>query len=262
VGGAAFGGPAVALGLAPGRPPREAARLALLACAGGLCGPLGSAPMFALVQPGLTSVLAPLGLALGLVLGIHRRQGCEATPAPAPGAGPRLLLAAAVPAWALAVLVSPGAGLGLALAVVFVANLLPGRRPAAQAEPERLAWLGAAVLLVLLLVPAGTLDLLAWSLPDLRIEAGSLLAPGAGLAGFVAGALVPAVPLGLAGALAFSSDPAALDLSVRAPLLAGLAVGGAGWPLLLAGPGVLRAGFGRWLVAVGLLVAWLALQGG
>jgi hypothetical protein len=235
--------------------------LALVACAGGLCGPLGSAPLFALGQPGLLARLAPLGLALGLLLGVHRRRPCEAAPAPAPGAGSRVLLAAALPVWALAVLVGPAAGLGLALAVVVVANLLAGGRPEARPDPARLGWLGATAVLVLLLVPAGTLDFLAGGLPDLRIEAGSLLGPGAGLAGLAAGALVPGVPLGLAGALAFCSDPPALDLTVRGPLLAGLALGGAGWPLLLAGPGVLRAGLGRWAMAVGVLLAWLALQG-
>jgi hypothetical protein len=259
VGGAAFGALPVALGLAPGRDARGAAGLVLAAVAGGLCGPLGSAPMLLLFGPGMLAMLWPLGLALGLVAAVAGRSSAKQEPEL--GLGPKLLLAASPPLWLLAVLCSPTAA--LAVGLVLVAGLVAWRQPRGGYSPS---WRGALsrlglLVCVLLLVPAGVLDFLTWSLDGARVLVASMLDAGFGLATLGLGALLGAPPVGLAGALAASSDPAAFPVAMRAAIVAGAALGATIPTLRRAGPGVLRAGLGRWAAAVALLLGWLAWVG-
>ena len=256
LGGAAFGALPVALGLAPGQPPARAARLALAAVAGGLCGPLGSAPLLLLWDRGVLALLWPLGLALLALAALGRADAAGAAPQ---GPAPRILLAASVPLWLLALLGSPVLALGVGLALVWglaawqrPAGLLPGLRPALR--------LIAVCTCVLLLVPSGVLDFLAWSLDDARVVLGGLLELGFGLAGLAVAALVGGPALALAGALSVCSDPSSFVPGLRAALVAGAAVGGLAPVLVAAGPRVLRAGVGRWALAALLLLAWLGLQ--
>lgn len=259
VGGAAFGALPVALGLARGRDPLGSARLALAAVAGGLCGPLGSVPLLLLFGPGLLSMLWPLAFALVLVAAVPSRGA--AVPLDEPGLAPRVLLVASPVLWLLAVLVSPVAALVVGLAIV--GGLVVWQRVDAAHWP---AWRSgvqqlALLICVLLLVPAGVLDFLTWSLDGARVLLSSLLDAGLGLAALGLGVLLGAPPVGLASALAASSDPAAFPATMRAAVVAGAAVGALLPVLRWAGPGVLRAGLGRWAVAVAWLLVWLAWVG-
>jgi len=257
LGGATFGALPVALGLAYGRKPSHAVRITIAAVGGGLCGPLGSAPLLLLGAGELLPMLWPLGLALGALAAL---PGAGGAPAPVQGLSSRILLALALPLWLLAVLVSPSLALGIALVLVW-ALVARQRAPAVPWPPWKGALqLGSLLLCVLLLVPAGVLDFLAWGLDDARVLLGSLLDVGFGLAGLGLAALVGGVPLALAGALAACSDPAGFPPGLRAALVAGAAVGGMVPIMVAAGPAVLRAGLGRWAVAVLLLLGWLAFH--
>jgi hypothetical protein len=256
MGGAAFGALPVALGLAHGRAPRPEARLTLAAVAGGLCGPLGSAPILLLVEPGVLPLLWPLGLGLGLLAALPLRG--STSEAGTSDLAQRVLLVAALPLWLLGLFGSPAAALGVGLVLVW--GLVAWRRPSATPWP---GWRGAvrvlgSLICVLLLVPAGVLDLLTWGLDDARMLLGSLLDTGFGLGSWLAAGLLGGGPVGLAGALAACSDPGAYPPQLRAALIAGASVGAMLPTLRWAGPGVLRAGLGRWAAAVGLLLAWLA----
>jgi len=257
LGGAAFGALPVALGLVYGREPSDAARITLAAVGGGLCGPLGSVPLLLLGAGELLPMVWPLGLALGAVAVV---PGAGRALAPAQGTSPRILLALALPLWLLAVLVSPPLALGIALVLVWA--LVAWQRSSTVPWPS---WkgalrLGSLLLCVLLLVPAGVLDFLAWGLDDARVLVGSLLDLGFGLAGLGLAALVGGAPVALAGALAAVSDPAGFPPGLRAALVAGAVVGGMVPIMVAAGPAVLRAGLGRWALAVLLLLGWLAFH--
>ena len=257
VGGAAWGALPLALAQARGQHPRQAARLVLAAVAGGLCGPLGSAPLLLLGDRGVLALLWPLGLALAALAALPLRgvpQGSARG-----GFASWLLLGASLPVWLLAVLVAPQVALLVGLVLVW--GLVVWRRPAV-AWP---AWrpgvsLVAVLLCVLMLVPAGVLDFLAAGLDDARVMVGSLLDAGFGLAGLALGAALGGVPIGLAGALTACSDPVSLSPGLRAALIAGAAVGALIPVLSWVGSGALRAGWGRWAGAALLLMAWLALR--
>ncbi len=255
VGGADFGAVPVALALASGRSPSQAARLGLAAVAGGLCGPLGSAPMLLLVEPGVLQALWPLGLALGLIALLPASGGV--TLEPGPSARPLLLAAPAL--WLLAVLAPPWVALLLGLVLVWglvIWRRPPGLLPEFEPSLRLLTLLSCA----LLLLPAGLLDYLSWGLEDAGVLLGSLLDAGFGLAGLMLGMLVGGAPVALVAVETLGADPRLLDGGLRAVLVAGAAVGGALPLAALAGRGVLRAGLGRWALAVVVLLAWLALR--
>ncbi len=254
LGGAALGGLPVALGLAADRPPAQAARLAIAAIGGGLCGPLGSAPLLLLGGPELIGALWPLGLALG-VLAASPPWGPPPL-ARSTDSAARVLLFACLPLWALAVWGSPQWALiaGLVLVVGLTAWRRVGRiTPSVQPALHLLGLLAC----VALLVPAGVLDFLAWGLDDARIVLGGLLDAGFGLASLGLAALATGPALALTGALAICSDPTLFDPGLRAALVAGAAVGGLVPVMAWMGPGVLRAGAGRWALAVSALLVWL-----
>jgi hypothetical protein len=257
LGGAAFGALPVALGLAPERSPRSLARIGLAAVAGGLCGPLGSAPMLLLGDAASRALLWPLGLALGIIAMLPWGAEDDAGPV---ASGPRVLLLAAPPLWLLAWLGSPLwallAGLVLVWGLVLArpatpTGTLPGWRPVAH--------LVSVVVCVLLLVPAGLLDFLVQGVDEVHTLLGGLLDAGFGLAGLGLAGLVGGVPLALAGALTVSSDPASLDAGMRAGLVAGAALGTLLPGLGLAHPRMLRAAPGLWALALVALLAWLAV---
>ncbi len=264
VGGAAFGALPVALGLGLGRPPRSAARLALLAMAGGLCGPLGNEALLLLYEPSLLAMLWPLGVVVGLV----------ALPA-SPGGGPAshrekrvknpcgpVLLGAAPLVWALAVLVSPGVGLAAGLLVVYGSVVwcrLRGHVLNAAPDWRVLSWLVSVSICVLLLVPAGVLDLLTSELDGMGTLLGDLLEPGFGLASVALAALAGALPVGLAASLAAFSDPPVFGSELRAVVVAGAAIGAVVPALAALGPGVLRVASPRWALTLLVLLAWLGL---
>lgn len=257
LGGAAFGALPVAVGLAPGQPPARAARLCLAATAGGLCGPLGSAPMLLLSGPDALALLWPLGLVMGLLAALPwSDRGLGLLPR---GPTAWILLAVSLPLWLLAVFGSPELALVAGLVVVW--GLVAWRKPGGlvPGSPASLR-LGAVLVCVLLLVPAGVFDFLAWGLDDARVMLGGLLEAGFGLAGLGVAVLVGGPPVALAGALSACSDPSAFVPSLRAALVAGAAVGSLVPVMVLAGIGVLRAGLGRWALALLLLLGWLALH--
>jgi hypothetical protein len=257
MGGAAFGALPVAVGLAPGQPPRQAARLVLAATAGGLCGPLGSAPLLLLGRPGLQLSLVPLVLVFA---SLALLPGGVGPVRPATGRAPRLLQLIAVPLWGMALFLSPGLALGAAL--LSVLGLVVWQRAALR---PGLGWRGpvwflALCLSVLLLVPAGALDFAVANVDDIRVAVGRMLDLGFGMDGLVVASLVGGPPLALAGALAASSDPGALDLDLRAALVGGAALGSTLPAMAIAGPEVLRSSIVRWVAVALLVFGWLALR--
>jgi hypothetical protein len=255
LGGAAFGALPVALALASRRSPRAAARCGLAAVAGGLCGPLGSAPLLLLVEPGVLPALWPLGSALGLLAALP----LPGEPRPVPGPSSRLLWLAAPPLWLLAVLCSSALALLAGLALVW--GLVLWRRPAGLVPAlEPSLRLLALLACVLLLLPAGLLDYIAWGLEDAQLLLGGLLEMGFGLAGLLLGVLAGGAPLALVAVLTFAADPGLFGTELRAVLVAGAAVGAALPLMAMAGRGVLRAGLGRWALAVLVLLVWLGLR--
>ncbi len=255
LGGAAFGALPVILASTPGRSPRGLARLTLAAAAGGLCGPLGSAPMLLLLEPGEI----PLLWRLAVPLTILALAGPSLPDSDRPsGRAPRVLMVAAPLLWLVAVLASPCAALLSGLVLVW--GLVAWQRPSGVVPSLPIVLRVSSVLvLVLLLVPAGVLDFLAWGLDDARILLGGLLDAGFGLAALGLAALAGGPAVGLAGLLTACSDPVSLSPELRAALVAGAAVGGQIPALVLAGPGALGAALGRWSLAVALLFGWLAL---
>ena len=228
--------------------PKDRARLALAASAGGLCGRLGDPTLLLLAarRPDMLVVLVPLALLCVLVAFPGGRL-----PSAAQGRVDvsvlGLLTAAGV------ALSGAHAGPVLAAGCVGMAILVRDRLRAVDwTLPVRAVLVGA----LLTLAAAGGLPELA----ALQLESGQELL-GPWLKPLVAGtaALVAAL-LDSQGAALFAEALVARGLSLTRPglietLAAGAAIGGL-TPLVVAGPGTLRAGVPRWLMQVAIVMFW------
>ncbi len=246
IAGAVIGDVAAAGALAAGaRDRRGAARLALAAAGGGLIGRIGG-PALRLLGGDIGWQLVPVGglCVLVAVPGGPLPQVTGRTAVTA-AAGAVALIAVLLPALLLPALVV-GCGVMLALAG-------PG---ALRAHRKALVWPLGVVALVILSTAGGVAELTAWGLEELQSLLGAALLPV--LTG--AGALVAALTDdGGAALLAVAHRDRALSVTVpdvQVALVAGIAVGGLG-PLIAAD--AVRAGLLRWLVQVGIAIAWVGL---
>ncbi|MCB9758784.1 MAG: hypothetical protein H6739_03010 [Alphaproteobacteria bacterium] len=242
--GALMGDLAAAALLAPQcEDPRDAAKVALVASAGGMLGPLGTPAGTLLVG---ADALWPLALVTALVAWPR---------GPAPEGNP---MAAGVLALAavLTAVVGPLVGLGAGL-VGFLALSPRSALDGLRALPIAPAlWLGTWTGLIWLARRAGLFVDLGVGLNRIEELAPGALAPGLALSGALVGALAGEPAGAMLGEAALTASVVPADPARLTWLAGGLAVGGLG-PLLASG--AWRAGLRTWGLQLLVLIAWVLI---
>lgn len=235
--------PAAALLSAGARDQKAAARLALAAAGGGLCGRLGDPALLLLWGKGLDPwVLGLLGLvciAIASPESDDLQQEGEVDP---------IALAACVIAFGFAV-TQQYATQGLAIACGLLLFQLRGNVRTADWKP--LCWLMGSMTVVLVCVAGGGTTLAGLGLLEAEGMIGErILMPMSGCAALLS-ALLGGEAASLLTLSILDRSPGLDVQNLRTSVAAGLAVGGLG-PLVVSG--ALRAGFWRWLIQVAVVL--------